>query len=166
MGFWILVQSDKQGCSYLRNSVDKCLEKNRENLKTMTDEEFDKQRNSVLTNLEEKDKNQKEEFSRLNNGEISQHRLMWDRQQKEIEMIKTLTKAEFIDYFEKMLYTERKRVDLRWNSDKHKEDEEKTEFKITDGSERQHANLDEFKSSMGLFPDQVHMNYCLKYPKL
>ena len=60
--------------------MDKCLEKNREKLKTMTDEEFDKQRNSVLTNLEEKDKNQKEEFGRLNNSEIAQHRLMWDRQ--------------------------------------------------------------------------------------
>ena len=51
--------------------MDTFLEKMREKVKTMTDEEFDKSRNSVLTNLEEKDKNQKEEFARLNNGEIS-----------------------------------------------------------------------------------------------
>ena len=60
--------------------MDTFLEKLREKVKTMTDEEFDKSRNSVLTNLEEKDKNQKEEFARLNNGEISQHRLVFDRQ--------------------------------------------------------------------------------------
>ena len=60
--------------------MDTFLEKMREKVKTMTDEEFDKSRNSVLTNLEEKDKNQKEEFARLNNGEISQHRLVFDRQ--------------------------------------------------------------------------------------
>lgn len=60
--------------------MDTFLGKMREKVKTMTDEEFDKSRNSVLTNLEEKDKNQKEEFARLNNGEISQHRLVFDRQ--------------------------------------------------------------------------------------
>jgi secreted Zn-dependent insulinase-like peptidase len=60
--------------------MDTFLEKMREKVKTMTDEEFDKSRNSVLTNLEEKDKNQREEFARLNNGEISQHRLVFDRQ--------------------------------------------------------------------------------------
>ena len=146
--------------------MDTFLEKMREKVKTMTDEEFDKSRNSVLTNLEEKDKNQREEFARLNNGEISQHRLVFDRQLKEIEMIKTLTRAEFLAYFERFLFTERKRIDMRWNSEKHKEDEEKSEFKLTDGSERIHANLDELKSSMGLYPDQIHINYCLKYPKL
>ena len=60
--------------------MDTFLGKMREKVKTMTDEEFDKSRNSVLTNLEEKDKNQREEFARLNNGEISQHRLVFDRQ--------------------------------------------------------------------------------------
>jgi len=60
--------------------MDTFLEKMREKVKTTTDEEFDKSRNSVLTNLEEKDKNQREEFARLNNGEISQHRLVFDRQ--------------------------------------------------------------------------------------
>ena len=68
-------------------------------------------------------------------------------------MIKTLNKAEFLTYFERVLFTEKKRVDLRWNSEKHKPDEEKTEFKLDDTVERKHANLDEFKSSMGLYPD-------------
>jgi len=37
--------------------MDTFLEKSREKIKDLTEEEFDKQRNSVLTNLEEKDKN-------------------------------------------------------------------------------------------------------------
>ena len=68
-------------------------------------------------------------------------------------MIKTLTLADFQAYFERLLFTDRKRIDMRWNSAKHKEEEEQSEFKLTDGSERSHKNLSQLKKSMGLFPD-------------
>ena len=63
--------------------------------KAMTDEEFNTVRDAVKTHISEKDKNQKEDFVRMYNGEIVSHRYQWDRQEREIEMIMTLTKAEF-----------------------------------------------------------------------
>ena len=82
----------------------------------MTDEEFNTARDSVLTNVAEKDKNQREDFSRIYNSEICSHRYQFDRQEREIEMIKTLTRAEFQAYFDRVIFTERKRLDMRWNS--------------------------------------------------
>ena len=81
-------------------------------------------------------------------------------------MIKTLTLADFQAYYESLLFTERKRIDMRWNSEKHKEEEEKSEFKLADGAERHHKNLPQLKKAMGLYPDHVKVNYCCKAPKL
>jgi len=57
LGYWVMVQSEKHGCSHLRNSMDKCLQDFREKVKNMTEEDFQKSRDSVLTTLSEKDKN-------------------------------------------------------------------------------------------------------------
>lgn len=81
-------------------------------------------------------------------------------------MIKTLTLADYQAYYERMLFTERKRIDMRWNSEKHKEEEEKTEFNLPDGEERCHKNLPQLKKAMGLYPDHIKVNYCNKAPKL
>lgn len=81
-------------------------------------------------------------------------------------MIKTLTLADFQAYYDRMLFTERKRIDMRWNSEKHKEEEAKSEFKLADGEERFHKNLPQLKKAMGLYPDNIKVNYCQKAPKL
>jgi len=165
LGYWVMVQSEKQGCSHLRNSMDKCLEEFREKVQKLSDEDFQKSRDSVLTTISEKVKNQNEAFAQ-DYGEIVHHRYQFDRQDHEIAMIKTLTKADFQAYYERFLFTERKRIDMRWNSEKHKEAEEKTEFKLPEGKERLHKNLPELKKAMGLYPDQVKVNHCSKAPKL
>ena len=54
---------------------------------------------------------------------------------------------------------------MRWNSDKHVEEEENSEFKI-EAEERKHKNLSQLKKSMGLYPDHVKINYATKAPKL
>lgn len=165
IGYWVMVQSEKQGCSHLRNSLDKCLADFREKVKNMSDEDFKKSRDSVLTTISEKDKNQQEDFERCYT-EIATHRYQFDRQAQEIEMLKKLTLADFQAFYERFLFTERKRIDMRWNSEKHKEDEEKTEFKLGDGEERIHKNLPQLKKAMGLYPDNNKINYCVKAPKL
>ena len=53
----IIVQSSEKGCTHIRNSIDACLADHREKVKVMTEEEFNKSRESVLTKLSEKDKN-------------------------------------------------------------------------------------------------------------
>ena len=148
MGFWLLVQSDKQGCSYIRNSIDKCLEQIREKVKTLDEEEYIKTRDSVQTKLALKDKNQAEDFSRASH-EISNHRYQFGRQEKEIEMLKTITLDEFKAYFERLLFTDRRRLDMRWNSQKHSEEEEKSEFKLPDGEEVFFKSIPELQNAQG-----------------
>lgn len=53
----ILVQSDKKGCPHLLNSVDRHLDVMGEKIDTLTDEEFKKNVQAVLTEIEEKDNN-------------------------------------------------------------------------------------------------------------
>ena len=54
--------------------MDTLLEQYREKAKAITDEEFNMARDSVLTNIAEKDKSMKEEFVRIYTGEMSCHR--------------------------------------------------------------------------------------------
>ena len=79
IGYWVMVQSALKGCSHIRNSMDKCLEVNREKVKNMTEEGFNKSRDSVLTKLKEKDKNQAEDRARMYSGELETHRYQFDR---------------------------------------------------------------------------------------
>ena len=54
--------------------MDKMLGEYREKVKGMTEEEFKVSRDSVLTNISEKDKNLREDYERMFNNEISTHR--------------------------------------------------------------------------------------------
>jgi len=60
----------------------------------LSDEEFKTQVDSVMTKIAEKDYNLSSEHSRLWN-EIAAHKYLFDRQEREIEILKTLTKQEF-----------------------------------------------------------------------
>ena len=60
----------------------------------MTDEEFKTNMGSVLTNISEKDKNLNESFTRSWN-ELANHKYNFERQENDIAMLQTITKAEF-----------------------------------------------------------------------
>lgn len=57
----------------------------------MTDTEFDEQRNAVLTRYSEKDLNLDAAFNRLWFNEISTHKYVFNRQEKECQLLKELT---------------------------------------------------------------------------
>ena len=85
-------------------------------LEEMTDEEFKTGVDSVLTIVSEKDKNQKEEFTRFW-AELNRHKYQFDRQEKEIQSLKHLTKAEFQSYARAILLSgTSKRLDVHYNS--------------------------------------------------
>lgn len=96
------------------------LDKQREKVKEISEEEFKTQVDSVMTKISEKDYNLAKEHNRYW-SEISTHKYLFDRQQKEIEELKTLTRQEFIDYFNKLFFTEKRRLDYELTSQKHKE---------------------------------------------
>lgn len=76
------------------NSVNTFLNTQREKVKEISDEEFKTQVESVMVSLAEKDYNLSREHSRFWD-EIAVHKYMFDRQEKEIEILKTVTKEEF-----------------------------------------------------------------------
>lgn len=112
---------------------------------------------SVLVELEAKDKNLSEENTRFWNSEIANHRYMFDRIERKIEEIKKITKSQWQQSFEDLFFAKRRRVDFRYNSFSHKEQEATTEFKF-DGEIR-HASLSVFKKSMGLYADTIKARY-------
>jgi secreted Zn-dependent insulinase-like peptidase len=57
VGAWFLIQSPKRGCTFIKASFNKHMKRMLEYVAKMTDEQFDEQRNSVLTQYSEKDLN-------------------------------------------------------------------------------------------------------------
>lgn len=126
MGAQFIVQSPNQPCEYIVNSLNTLLNVQREKVRNITEEDFKTQLDSVLVKLSEKDYNLSREHSRLW-GEIATHKYMFGRQDKEIEILKSLTREEFIEHFERLFFTQRKRLDYEMTSEKHKE--QQTEWK-------------------------------------
>lgn len=100
-----------------------------------------------MTIISEKDKNQGEEFDRFWISEFNTHQYQFDRQDSDIAMLKTLTKAELQDHFEKLLFRPNRanRLDMHWNSQPHM-----TQAKA-DGQEESKADTDEAEEE--LIPD-------------
>ena len=76
----------------------------RTKVREMTDEEFNTNVGSVKTSISEKDKNLNEEFTRFWTHEFATHSYQFDRQEANIAMLETLTKAELQAYFEKLFF--------------------------------------------------------------
>ena len=77
-GIWFLVQSAQKSCEYLVNRINKFLMDRRTMVANMTEEDFKVQKNSVRTQIAEKDKNMSQESSRFWN-EIGIHNYDFDR---------------------------------------------------------------------------------------
>jgi secreted Zn-dependent insulinase-like peptidase len=131
----------------------------------MTDEQFQTVVKAVLIGLEQKDKNLQEVNVRFYTNEIGCHRYHFDRQQREIAEIKTIERKEFQAYFESFFITEVRRVDFRYNSKAHMEQEAKGEFKFE--KEKQYASAFIFKKAMDSWhPDRYKQRYSEKKFKL
>lgn len=89
----------------------------------MSDEDFDIQKQAVMVKLAEKDINLRKEHSR-HWGELSTHKYQFDRQEKALEELQTITKQEFIELFEKTFFSSQsKRIDLQLTSEAHAEEQ-------------------------------------------
>lgn len=106
----------------MKASFNRHMSKMLDTVAKMTDAEFDEQRNAVLTRYSEKDLNLDEEFNRHWTNEISTHKYVFDRQEKECQLLKELTAKEFRDHFSALFSPKTmRRIDMHWNSKPHKE---------------------------------------------
>ena len=70
----------------------------------------------------EKDKKQKDVASRFHEVEIATHSYQFDRQEKELEMLETVTLEDFKNYFEEIFFSDKTaRLDLQLTSKIHKD---------------------------------------------
>ena len=87
------------------NSLNRFLVQQREAVGKISEEDFKVQVSAVSVRVGEKDYNLVKDCARLW-GEIATHKYMFDRQEKELEVLKGLTKEEFIAHFEKVFFSE------------------------------------------------------------
>ena len=67
----------------------------RTKVQNMTDEEFQTVVGAVMTDISERDKNLLEAHNRIWANELSTHAYIFDRQDRDIATLPTITKAEF-----------------------------------------------------------------------
>jgi secreted Zn-dependent insulinase-like peptidase len=155
LGTFILIQSPTKGCSHLRDRLDSHLATMREKVENMSDEEFQVIVGALMVRLSERDKNQREAFARCW-AEFSTHKYLFERQEKEIGALSLIKKEHFQTYFYKMYYGDSKRLDLHYNSEAHRAEEEKA---VVRPQIAVHHSLNKFKQSMGYFADAFKSNY-------
>ena len=155
----------------------------RKKVAEMTDEQFATVVGAVMVDISEKDKNLAEANQRHWAYELSTHAYVFDRQEREIALLPTITKAEFQAYFEQLFFQENRanRFDMHWNSQPHmkqaaegtepsaeeaKEGEgaeagepSEPEFVPTYETEKRHENATAFKQAMGYHIDNFKTNY-------
>lgn len=110
----------------------------RRKVQSMSDEDFSTNIGAVMTTVAEKDKNLEDDFYR-NWQEITQHAQKFDRQQTQIETLKTLTKDEFIEHFEQLFFKDNRanRFDMFWNSQPHISQQTSAEQPATEESKQE-----------------------------
>lgn len=139
----------------------------RDKIKTITDEQLEVQKQAVITKLAEKDINLARENGRYWN-EIATHEYVFDRQDKEIECVKSITKEEFLSHFEMVFFSDKaKRLDMELTSAAHEEQQKeyleknkdheifKTVFKKRDTV----TDLTDFKSKANFHGNRYKQNF-------
>lgn len=133
----------------------------------MTDEELEVQKQAVITKLAEKDINLGQENGRFF-GEISSHEYNFDRQDAEVELVKTITLDEFKNHFELAFFSDQvKRFDLELTSTAHEEQQkeyleknkEHTIFKDTFTTREVVTDLNEFKAAADWHENRYKTNF-------
>jgi insulysin len=158
MGSQFIIQSPTFSCEYIVSSLNKFLKSMIPKFEAFTDEEFKVQVESVRIRVAEKDYNLGKENGRFW-SEIATHKYMFDRQEKELDILKTLNKEEFTAHFKKLFFSEQtKRLDVELTSEKHIENQK--EFRainedshFTAARQEVSDTLSAFKKKMGLHPD-------------
>lgn len=147
-------------------AINKFLTELRDTIKALSDEDFKTQVEAVNTSVSEKDINIKKENERFW-GEISVHKYQFTRQQVEMDELKTLTKQELLDHFEKVFFSkDTKRVDLALTSEHHtevnaenREENAKTEMYTNQLERVFHDDMNTFKESASFHDDMVKINW-------
>lgn len=166
-GCQFLVQSSHKSCEYLVEAINNFLVDTREKIKLVTGEELEVQKQAVITKLAEKDINLARENGRYFN-EIATHEYLFNRQDVEVETVKSISLEEFKNHFEFVFFSDEvKRFDLELTSTAHEEQQkeyleknkEHSIFKDTFKSREVVTDLNEFKASAEWHQNRYKNNF-------
>ena len=104
IGAQFLIQSPKESSEYIVNSLNNFLNTMKERVAQLNEEEFKTQVEAVAVKVGEKDYNLSGEHGR-HWSEIASHKYIFDRQQRELDLLKSLTLQEFKDHFQKIFFS-------------------------------------------------------------
>lgn len=94
----------------------------RENIRNVSDEDFQATKTAVRTALESTDGSLTDKALSLYSSEISSHRYVFDRQDRTIALFETITKSEFKAFFERTFFSgESARFELMLTANVHKD---------------------------------------------
>lgn len=139
----------------------------RKKIAEMTEEDFKVQKNSVRTQIAEKDKNMAQESNRFWT-EISIHNYDFERQDTELRILDEITLDQFKALFEMIFFSKKtKRVDLELTSIKHKYNQAEYFAKnAVDSYFKDHlprtvfpGNITDFKNQANYMCDNIKLQY-------
>ena len=90
-----MIQSPGSNCEHIRKRMDIHLEKMRNKVREISDEDFSKVVGSVMTEIAEKDKNLLEAHNRMLCNELASHDHIFNRQERDVALLPNITKDEF-----------------------------------------------------------------------
>lgn len=117
MGLYFLIVSSSRSTSYVKASLNRQLEVMLLRVKNLTQSEFDKMKNAVLTQYMETDKSLEAEFKWHFETQITTYKHDFDQREKDRDIIKSLTLKDIKSHFKKLFKVEiSNRLDMHWNA--------------------------------------------------
>ena len=151
-----IVQSNSKTPEFCAERIRCFFKESYQKIKDINNDEFKSHINSRLVIESKKDDNLNESFLR-NWGEINDNRYVFDRKEKNCEILNNCTKEEFIQFYEKYLINEVSILDSEFLCEKHYEENEKNmkEVKIDNENIKKRVicdEIDDFKACNRIFP--------------
>lgn len=112
LGGAITVHSPKKDPEFLVHRINSFLESERERMGALSDEDFEKNKKSIITKKSVKDVNLSQAAHRDWN-EVYDQLYNFERQKKQIEALESLTKEELVDYFNEIIFENTRRLNIK-----------------------------------------------------
>jgi len=150
----ILIQSNVKSSHFLSQRIAAFLEKTKEKVEAITDEEFTKHVESIKASMQEKDLSIVQEGERYW-AEIVTHKYLWNRREIQIKLLDTLKKEQLIELYNTIFFTQRKLLEVHITSQNHIEENEKIRAERVQNEKNFIAvySPEELRRRLPLYPD-------------
>jgi len=150
----LTVQSNRYPSHYSAIKIMEFLDSMKDKILNIDNDEFQTYKNSIMNIIKEKDLNLKKEVDR-HWFEMATHQYIFDRKEKEADILTGLTKEEFLAFVKNVIWEEPRILEIHSVCESHKEEDKKIkeERKVKNENLKEIETLKIFQSTMPLHPD-------------